>query len=121
MAIHWDELTFETVVEESGAPILFENIGDVFVGMYLGAVEIRPTENDEDSFLQHKFRDSAGAVRVINGGYKLNVGLETVESDTVVRITRAADVPMSDPGRNPMKDYRIEAAKGSTAPTTSKK
>lgn len=113
MALHWDELEFNTVMEESGVPILFEEIGDVFVGQYLGPTEIDPTGEPEDAFTQHKFRDADGTIRVVNGGYKLNVGLEGIESGTIVRITRAHDVPINDPGKNPMKDYRIEVAKGS--------
>lgn len=109
--IKWDALDFETVVEESGAPIDFSEVGAVFVGEYLGAEEITPTANEEDAFTQHKFRDSDETIRVCNGGYKLNVGLETVEKGAIVRITRTADVPMSDPGKNAMKDFRIEVAK----------
>lgn len=108
-----EDMEFETVVEESGAPIEFENVNDQFVGEYLGNEVINPTGNEEDAFTVHKFRDSSGAVRKTNGGYKLNVGLEGIAVGTVVRITRVTDVPISDPGKNPMKDYRIEAAKGS--------
>lgn len=103
---------FETVVEESGAPIDFTEVGSVFIGEYLGPEEIDPTGKEEDQFTQHKFRDDDGAVRVVNGGYKLNVGLEGVGKGAIVRITRTNDVPMSDPGKNPMKDFRIEVAKG---------
>lgn len=109
--IDWSGLQFETVVEEAGLPIEFENVGDSFVGEYLGATEIDPTGNPEDAFTQHKFRDDQGRVRVVNGGYKLNVGLEVVGEGAIVRITRADDVPMSDAGKNPMKDYRIDVAK----------
>ena len=106
-----NDLEFETVVEESGAPIDFSEVGTVFVGEYLGAEEINPTGDEADAFTQHKFRDAENAVRVCNGGYKLNVGLEAVEAGKIVRITRTTDVPMSDPGKNAMKDFRIEVAK----------
>lgn len=114
----FSDVEFETVVEESGTPIDFAEVGAQFTGVYLGADNINPTGNDEDAFTVHKFRDAEGNVRTHNGGYKLNVGLEGIAKGTVVRITRTDDVPMSDPGKNAMKDYRIEAAKGSAKPAT---
>jgi hypothetical protein len=106
-----DDLVFETVVEESGVPIDFSEVGAVFVGEYLGAEEINPTGKDEDAFTQHKFRDPEGVTRVCNGGYKLNVGLEGIAKAAIVRITRTGDVPMSDPAKNAMRDFRIEVGK----------
>lgn len=112
---NFSDAEFETVVEESGTPIDFEAVGASFVGEYLGAENINPTGKDEDAFTVHKFRDTDGNVRTHNGGYKLNAGLEGIAKGAVVRITRTDDVPMSDPGKNAMKDYRIEVAKGTGA------
>jgi len=109
-----DEAAWENVVEESGSPIAFENVGDVFIGKLLGNELIQPESfKEEDYFTQWKFRDTDGNVRVLNGGYKLNEALEIIAVDSLVRITRVQDIPMNDPGKNDMKDYRIEVAKGS--------
>lgn len=116
--LNWDTLDFETVVEESGTPIEFPEPGAVFVGEYLGANEVNPTGKEEDAFTVHRFRDSDGNVRTINGGYKLNVGLEAIDKSAIVRITRTQDLPMSDPGKNPMKDYRIDVAKSKRSAKT---
>lgn len=105
------DLEWETVAEESGAPLDLSEVGMMFIGEYAGRELIDPTGNPDDSFFQHKFRASDGMLYVVNGGYKLNVGLESIENGSLVRITRALDIPMSDPGKNPMKDYRIEVAK----------
>jgi hypothetical protein len=103
---------WETLVEESGKPLSFENEGDQFVGTYVGSRQIEPDGWDEkDYFLQHQFRDDAGMLHVINGGYKLNESLTPDVEGKKVRITRTADVEINDPGKNAMKDYRIEVAK----------
>lgn len=111
MSLDWNDLKFETVAEEAGVPIDFSQVGNSFVGEFITSEEIRPDGWEEkDYFTQHKFRDAEGVVRVVNGGYKLNVGLEGIEPGAVVRITRTPDVPMGDAGKNDMKDYRVEVA-----------
>jgi hypothetical protein len=103
---------WETVVEESGSPISFENVGDQFIGEYLGRTVIEPEGwKEEDYFPQFKFKDTEGNVRTINGGYKLNESLELIAIGSLVRITRTPDVELNDPGKNAMKDYKIEVAK----------
>ena len=102
---------WETVAEESGSPIEFAGVGSSFVGTYLGKSVIAPTDDPNDSFTQLKFRDEEGNVRVINAGYKLLTSFESIEVGKRVRITRTADVPMSDPGKNAMKDYRVDVAR----------
>lgn len=103
---------WETVAEESGSPIDFDEVGDSFIGHYLGSEIIAPEGwKEEDYFTQHRFRDGDGNVRTINGGYKLNEALPKVTHGAKVRITRTPNVEMSDAGKNPMKDYRVEVAK----------
>jgi hypothetical protein len=106
------ESEWETVVSESGSPITFD-VGTAFVGEFLGIDHIVPPNatSEDDEFDQAKFKDSEGNTRVINLGYKLNEALKDVAAGKNVRITRMADVPTKDPGKNDMKDYRVEVAK----------
>lgn len=103
---------WETVAEESGEPIRFE-IGESFVGTFSGIRHIVPPNSTDpkDEFDQLTFRDEEGNVRTINAGYKLLETFAQVEKGKKVRITRTPDVPMTDPGKNDMKDFRVEVAK----------
>jgi hypothetical protein len=104
---------WETVAEESGSPIRFENVGDIFVGVFNGIRHIVPPKatKPEDEFDQLLFRDAEGNGRTINAGYKLLEAFGNIEVEKKVRITRVPDVPMNDPGKNDMKDYRVEVAR----------
>lgn len=109
----WDvsDEEFETVVEESGSQFTFETVGQQFVGKYLGSETIEPEGwSPEDYFIRHNFRDRDGKLWGINGGFKLNDGLREIAAGQIVRITYVGDVEMG-PGKNPMKDYRIDVAK----------
>jgi hypothetical protein len=103
---------WETVAPESGTPIRFE-IGTVFVGEFRGIKHIVPPNSNDpkDEFDQALFTDENGQTRTINLGYKLNEALADVPEGKKVRITRMDDVPMNDPGKNDLKDYRVEVAK----------
>jgi hypothetical protein len=110
------ESEWETVAPESGTPIRFE-VGDVFTGHFQGIKHIVPPnaktekEIEDQSFDQALFTDENGQTRTINLGYKLREALDGVENGKRVRITRMEDVPMNDPGKNDLKDYRVEVAK----------
>lgn len=103
---------WEMVAGESGAPVNFE-VGTVFVGKFLGIDHIKPpnSEDEKDEFDQAKFTDPEGVTRVINLGYKLYHALSDVLPGSLVRITRMADVPTKEKGKNDMKDFRVEVAK----------
>jgi len=106
------EEEWETVAQESGTPLSF-NVGDAFIGTFLGIDHIVPPNSTDaaDEFDQAKFSDAEGLTRTINLGYKLKEGLQGVASGSKVRITRMADIPMNDPKKNDLKDYRVEVAK----------
>lgn len=103
---------WETVVHESGSPLVFD-VGTQFVGIFLGIDHIIPpnSSDPDDEFDQAKFTDAEGNTRTINLGYKLAEGLKDVTAGSKVRITRMQDVPSNDPKKNDMKDYRVEVAR----------
>lgn len=104
---------WETVSSESGTPIDFSEEGTVFVGTFQGIDHIVPPNSlsPDDEFDQAKFQDADGFTKTINLGYKLREALADVQAGKKVRITRMQDVPSKDPGKNAMKDYRVEVAK----------
>ena len=101
---------WEVVAPESGEPVKFTNKGDSFIGVFTKTIVISFEEDGTpQSFNQHIFADSEGAVRTINGGYKFDKELAALEPGSKVRITYVGDVDTGRP--SPMKDYRIEVAK----------
>lgn len=103
---------WEVVRQESGSPISFD-VGESFVGQFLGIEHIVPPNSSDpsDEFDQAKFKDAEGNTRTINLGYTLNEALRGIEPGKRVRITRMADVPMNDPKKNDLKDYRVEVGR----------
>ncbi len=108
--------------EESPDQIIFNEIGDEYTGLYLGAEVIHFETTDkktgdvqDNEFTQHRFRDPGG-ITVINGGWELNSELVKIAADTMVRIRlmKLVDVGQNDP----MKSYRIWTAR-SNAPSKS--
>jgi hypothetical protein len=100
-----------TVSQEAGTRIVFDTIGDVFVGVYEGTRHIVPEDTTKDEFDQQMFRgagpDDEGVLYCTNGGYSIRAGLAKVEPGTLVRLTYVSDLP-AKPGKNPMKDFRID-------------
>lgn len=106
-----DDQDWETVEEESGQKLAFNNPGEQFVGVYVGTETIHPENGD--SFDQQRFRDDAGTLYAINGGHKLRSAFEGVESGAICRITYMGEIDTGQP--SPMKDYRVEIAKKGAA------
>lgn len=107
-AVQW-----ETAVPETGDQIVFDTIGDQFIGLYLGMRSVTVEEKDgrESEFKVLMFTGVDGKPYQINAGWKLESAFESaaVPERAIVRITYVKDV---DTGRNdPMKDYRVEVAK----------
>lgn len=108
-AVQW-----ETAVPETGDQIIFDTIGDVFIGKYLGSrwVDIEATAKEPASrFKILMFTGTDGKPYQINSGWKLESAFEStcVPEQSIVRITYVKNV---DTGRkDPMKDYRVEVAK----------
>lgn len=111
-----DDSAWETVQEESGRNLTFENVGDQFVGQYVGTQTIHNPKDDSD-FDQQQFRDKDGTLWAINGGFKIREATKDLPVGSVVRITYMGSIDTGQP--SPMKDYRVEAQRGSVpSPTT---
>lgn len=107
-----EEVVWETAVPETGDQIVFDTIGDVFIGLYLGSRTALADEYDPKSeFTILMFTGVDGKPYQANAGWKLKSAFEsaTVTEGSIVRITYVKDL---DTGRkDPMKDYRVEVAK----------
>jgi hypothetical protein len=107
MVMDWSSVQWETAVQESGDQIVFNEIGDVFVGLYIGSITAHNPKDDED-FTILQFTGVDGKPYQTNAGWKLREGFSDIPSNTIVRITFVKQV---DVGQNdPMNDFRIDVA-----------
>lgn len=111
-AFNAETVQWETAVPETGDQIVFDTIGDVFIGLYLGSRVVTVMEKDkEEEFTILMFTGTDGKPYQVNAGWKLGSAFDSaaVSVKDIVRITYVKDV---DTGRkDPMKDYRVEVAK----------
>jgi len=102
--------TWDIQHEESPDQIVFDTVGDEYVGLLLGSevIQFEKKKGEPESFTQWRFRDPGG-ITVINGGYELNTELSKIAADSMVRIKlmKLVDVGQKDP----MKSYRIWTAR----------
>jgi hypothetical protein len=100
---------WETVSDESPTRIIFDEIGDVFIGTYEGHEYITdPNEPESDPFDYIKIRGTDGKPYIASAGFRLIQAFEKIEPGSMVRITYVKDVDMGVAGRNPMKDYKVD-------------
>lgn len=98
---------WETVSDESPTRIIFDTIGDQFIGTYLGHELIDDPAGGEP-FDYIMIRGTDGHLYSASAGYKLKDAFESVNEGDLVRITYVKDVDMGKEGRNPMKDYKVD-------------
>lgn len=112
-----EQFTFETVKEEAGDQLVFDQDGDEYIGEFLGTETItfmKPDEKTgepkEESFLQVRFRDPSGP-KVINAGYELEKLFTSgdIAPHSIVRLKRMNTVSMGK-GKNPMISFRVDVA-----------
>jgi hypothetical protein len=97
------------VHQEAGDQLIFENIGDQYIGTFTGSEVITPDETDpNETFTQLNFMDDGGP-KYVNAGYELRQAFKTIERGTVVRITLAKFVRINNQP-SPMKSYRVDVA-----------
>lgn len=111
------QFDWETVHTEAPDQIVFEHVGDTFIGEYLGQEEIRwtPTTGKdagvEQSFIQLKFRVHDRHY-VVNAGYDLLKAYEGIPSKTITRTELKTLVDVGQ--QSPMKSYRVDQARANS-------
>lgn len=102
----WD---WETVVDSSPTVVLFEEIGEEFVGQFVGDEHITP-DNGGEEFERFVFIGLDGERYAINKSYKLEEGMKKVSEGQWCRITYTKEIPTGRK-QNPMKDFRVDVRK----------
>lgn len=105
-----DEWEWENVVEASPSRVIFDTIGDEFIGQFIGEEEIDPGTGEEDVFSLYLFRGRDGELYGINKSYKLAQAMDKIEPGSWVKIQYVKDINTGR-GLNPMKDFRIDVRK----------
>jgi hypothetical protein len=105
------QFEWETVHEEAADQIVFDKVGDTYVGEYLGSEVISFTDRDgeDQSFTQLKFRDNEG-LKGINAGYELRKAFDGIPAGSIVRVQYVKNVPITGQA-SPMKSFRVDTAK----------
>lgn len=105
-----EDWEWETVADESPILVIFDTVGDVFIGQFKGEEHIEQAideKGEDQSFDRYVFRGQDGNPYAINKSYKLAQGMEKVEFDDWCRITYIKDIP-TNRKLNPLKDFRVD-------------
>lgn len=105
-----DDWDFETVRDSTPTRVIFEEIGETFIGQYVGKELITP--DNIDPFSMHVFKARDGERYAMSDSFALNDYFEDNADDAIgkwFRLTYVQDIP-SKKG-NPMKDIRIDVRK----------
>lgn len=102
-------LEWKTIAEEGALTVVFDKIGDQFVGRYVGVEHIEPDNGKDEAFDRFTFRAKDKNLYAVNQSYKLADALEDVAPGTWVRITYVKDIPTKR-ALNPMKDFVVDVA-----------
>lgn len=97
---------WEVRQDESPDRLIFDKIGDEYVGLFLGIVTIQPEDEDEESFQQVLLRDDESP-KAINAGYKLLQAFQKVQIGEEVKVKYVKDVDVNQ--ASAMKDYKVWA------------
>ena len=100
--------TVSAGAEEEENKLVFDTIGDEFIGTYLGNRTIEPRDVTESSYQQARFRGEDNLVYFTNLNYSLRQGLKDVRVGKLTRITFVSEL---DTGQaSPMKQFRVDVA-----------
>lgn len=108
-----EDWEWDTVAEGTATRVVFDTIGDSFIGMYIGDehIEQEPNAKGEDqSFDLFNFRGRDGERYAINKSYALEEAMEKVSEGLWCRITYIRDIPTKR-NQNPMKDFKVDVRK----------
>lgn len=100
---------FETVVEESGIKVIFDTVGDIFVGEFVGTELITPPNGVDEPFTLYHFRGRDKQLYSVNESYKMKEAKGKLNAGDWVRLTYTKDIESSK--GNPMKDIKVEVKK----------
>jgi hypothetical protein len=115
------EEEWATHTEETPDQIVFDTVGDYFIGTFTGTNEVtgeNKKTGEAVNFTQLLFRGEVaggkegpsehlgGGPYVTNAGYQLRTAFEKIKPGTRVRITFVKTVNVGQP--SPMKDFRID-------------
>jgi hypothetical protein len=98
---------WETISDESPTRVIFDEIGDVFIGVYLGH-DLIQDPNGGDPFDYLIVRGTDNHLYSMSSGFKLTEAFKKVNVGDLVRVTYVKDVDMGVAGRNPMKDFKVD-------------
>lgn len=101
---------WETIAEGAPTGVIFEKIGESFVGQYVGSqhVDREPASDGSDqSFDLFIFRGRDGERYSLNKSYSLVQAMEGVRLESWLRITYVKDVKVTN-WPTPMKDFKVD-------------
>jgi hypothetical protein len=98
----WDQAT-----EESPDRIIFDTVGDTFVGTYEGRTTISNPKGDD--FDQLLFRGLDHHLYAISPSYKLNIAFQEIKIGTMSKMVYLKDIDVGQ--ASPMKDIQVFTAK----------
>lgn len=107
-----DDWEWATVYDESPTIVLFDTVGDTFIGQESGKkhVEMPPGDKGENQdFDIYLFRGRDGELYGIYASYAMDEGMNTVPEGAWVRITFVSEIAVKK--GNPMKNLRFEVRK----------
>lgn len=104
---------WDTVKEAAPSKMIFDTIGDVFIGQYLGiehvALELN-AKGEDPSFDQYIFRGRDGERYSIAQSFDLQKAMNDVEESKWVRLEYVKDVATGT-GKNDMKSFKVSVRK----------
>lgn len=117
-----EDYVWENVHEEAPDQLVFDTIGDKYIGKYEGHDVIYPEAADPSKwFIQLRWRDNDG-LKVTNAGYELRSAYVDIGEDDDGKLVTTDRIPPGTVTRNelvklvnvdqasPMKSYRVDVA-----------
>lgn len=104
---------WDIVKEAAAIKVIFDEIGDVFIGKYAGKefVENEPSADGKDrSFWNFNFTGTDGELYAVPESYDLIEKMEDIEPGVWVRLEYVRDVKTAR-NLNPLKSFRVSVRK----------
>jgi hypothetical protein len=101
-----NENGWEVRQDETPDRLIFNTIGDEYVGLFLGIVTITPEDTEEEPFQQVLLRDD-DSPKAINAGYKLLQAFAKVRTGEEVKVKYVKDIDVKQ--ASAMKDFKVWA------------